>query len=769
MKIKTLLISCLALAFASQASAKGLTPKEALARFLGSSSDATAASKVRRAKVANKLQLAHTSSLNSENTYYVFNDNLQGGFVILSADDNMPSVLGVVDEGKFDYSNIPSNVQFYLKTLDAKVHAQARKSSPRKEEEASGKAAVEPLLKSEWDQGCPYNIYSPVYEYGANGKENAYVGCVATSMAQVMYYWKYPAQGTGSHTYKFVWDTKAGVDKQCLKDSVELSADFSQSTYEWDKMLDKYIDGDNDKTNYTDEQSLFIAALLKDCGIAAEMQYGTEAAGGSGTSSDLAGKGMVDFFGYDASLQYIRHEFYTDDEWQGTVYDELQNSRPVIFGGRGKNGSGGHSFVCDGYDGAGKFHINWGWSGKYNGYFVLTGEGMIPEGTGSGGAAAGDSYGYGMNALIHIMPNNNANATGKEDACRIATLGYTAKTSGMRLTLTGKFYNTSYRLHADTLGIQLQTSDGTAYNFVEKGSVALKCRQNVKYIEVDVSNDIPAGEYKIVPIMRGPGEENWAEIKVLSTFQAATLTVTDGENGAKTLSVTNNDAPKVEATGAVTVSKSAFPRAKKKDDGTVEAETLVLTCESGIKNCDSQGHKFCFGCEFYDLTESNDEQDVYWLSTNVKTNADNLEAGASIKTIKVDIMPELEAGHKYQVNPIFYVESEVEGNEAKQLIFANDVALASADATSKNFADDEFFDIVDEIAQYVDLGNNEAPVIEIEDDGTAIKSATTATKNTKATIYDANGRILTNANINNLPVGVYIVKDERGVRKVVRK
>ena len=61
---------------------------------------------------------------------------------------------------------------------------------------------------------------------------------------------------------------------------------------------------------------------------------------------------------------------YSINEWENMIYNELANNRPVVYGGQSDDG--GHAFVCDGYDGNGMFHINWGWGGYGDDYFSLS-------------------------------------------------------------------------------------------------------------------------------------------------------------------------------------------------------------------------------------------------------------------------------------------------------------------------------------------------------------------------------------------------------------
>jgi len=512
-------------------------------------------------------------------------------------------------------------------------------------------------------------------------------------------------------------------------DSTEFSTNFSEHTYDWANMLDKY---DASNPNWNEAQGKAVSVLLKDIGVACEMRYGTQAAGGSASDTYKAMKALANHFGYDAYMQYIKHKYYTDEEWDNIIYSELESGRPVMLGGNGANGSGGHEFVCDGFK-DGLFHINWGWSGVSDGYYQMTGPGMIPGGSGSGGAGDGASYGYDLEAAIGIRPSEGGSVFGT-----MATMGYTCKVNDRKLTLEGKFENLCYVERTDTLGIMLQASDGTPYNFV----CVLSNLDTDSYCgKIETTFDegaVPDGEYTIKPIFRGPGDESWTEIYVFSTFKAATIKF---EGGA--ITVTNNDAPKITAEGAVTTNKKSFRPTKKNDDGTLDAEILEIICEEGIKNCDEKGQKLSFGCEFYDLTESTDSLSVYWLSNYAATDAEELAAGASIKKISVEILPELEAGHSYEINPIFYV------------------------GVDESLDDNAYWEALDNQAQYVDLGQNDPPVIDIVADITAITK--TEIISTESVVYDVNGVVVSAKHVDDLPAGIYIVKDARGVRKIVKQ
>lgn len=380
-----------------QVMAEQLTPAQALARVGAQTRSA-------------EPQLVYTSSQKLGNTYYAFNQQ-NGGYLILSADDCMPAVLGYSDNGSFDYNNLPSNMKWFLGRLDAAVASRMTQGATRAATRTLEAEAISPLLGGiKYDQGTPYNDMSPVYN-----EQHVPTGCVATAMAQVMRYHKWPITGQGSNTYKTKIEVTTGVYSD---EEYTYSLDFSTITFDWENMLESYsYDEETGEGNYTQEQGEAVATLLYSCGVAANMVWGTDDAGGSAATSTDAAQGMVNYFNYDSEMTVITKDAdeegqtgYTDEEWDQTIYDQLQNYGPVIFGGVGAEGSGGHEFVCDGFDGEGKFHINWGWSGSSDGYFVLTGPGLIPDSAGAGSSqeGVGASYGYQLEAIVNIKPNKES-------------------------------------------------------------------------------------------------------------------------------------------------------------------------------------------------------------------------------------------------------------------------------------------------------------------------------------------------------------------------
>ena len=284
--------------------------------------------------------------------YYVFNKGKCNGFIIVSGDDKAAPVLGFSDEGTFDINNIPDGLQYWLEVYSQEMqylrnNPNAPVASPRSKRSVS----VRPLLTCNWSQSEPYNNLCPTYiEDGTT--YHAATGCVATAAAQIMYYHRWPITGTGSHSY--VCDVNHSGEQT-------LSADFGSTTYDWDNMLDSY-DG-----SYTDTQANAVATLMSHVGISCDMGYGR----GSGAWNYAMVEALRNYFGYNKGMICKRRGNTPINEWEQTIMNELDNSRPVFYTGYTPNG-GGHAFVFDGYNDEGYFHVNWGWGGLSNGYFLVT-------------------------------------------------------------------------------------------------------------------------------------------------------------------------------------------------------------------------------------------------------------------------------------------------------------------------------------------------------------------------------------------------------------
>lgn len=153
---------------------------------------------------------------------------------------------------------------------------------------------------------------------------------------------------------------------------------------------------------YIEEEAAEVAKLLAACGASVEMDYGT---GASGASTTDAGEAFINNFSYDTNIEELSPSFFQTDEWHARIQKELQARRPLLVSGEADNGSG-HAFIIDGYrfDGSTPYyHVNWGWNGSNNAYFLI--DNMRPSEAGTGGY--NDNYSYDYTLFFGIQPENN--------------------------------------------------------------------------------------------------------------------------------------------------------------------------------------------------------------------------------------------------------------------------------------------------------------------------------------------------------------------------
>ncbi|MCR4857286.1 MAG: C10 family peptidase [Bacteroidales bacterium] len=289
--------------------------------------------------------------------YYVF--SLQPtGFVMVAADERVRPILGYSYSNNFVAEDIPDNVRSWLENYSKQIKTAIDNDSQSCSETRtmwellrSGQAtairnitSIAPLLQTTWDQGCYYNQFCPEDSLGSCG--HAWAGCVAVAMAQIVRYWEWPNHGLNSHSYTCDYGT--------------LSVNFGATTYNYNNMPN----GLSSSTSTSQKEE--VAKLIYHCGVAVEMDY---APGGSSAYSSDVPDALYDYFAYADNGTYVSRYNYSDSDWVNLIKHELDSLRPVYYSG---HGTGGHAFVCDGYDNSGFFHINWGWNGWYDGYFELS-------------------------------------------------------------------------------------------------------------------------------------------------------------------------------------------------------------------------------------------------------------------------------------------------------------------------------------------------------------------------------------------------------------
>ncbi len=366
------LISCFMLAAVCSLLAGPVS--EADARRVANKFFAQKSARFTAPSVSSPARLAYTAELGR---FYVFDRGAQGGFVVVAGDDRIPQVLGYGAKGDFSAPSLPPAVQYWMDEMSRQIaYLQAHPGVATAHKPAPHVAIVGPLLTSQWDQGAPYNNYCPEYTLPSGGTSRAVTGCVATAMAQVMNYHQWPPVGNGSHSYYCNVNGSTGV---------ELFADFSQSTYRWDLMLDRY------DAASSEENCDAVAQLMSDLGISVDMGYGSS----SGASEEVALASLKRYFDYNDKSYLMNRDFYSADEWDKILVDELLAHRPILYCGYSHDG--GHAFVIDGFDADGYYSLNWGWGGNYDGYFLVS---ALNPGS--------SDFKFGQDGMFGLVPSHDA-------------------------------------------------------------------------------------------------------------------------------------------------------------------------------------------------------------------------------------------------------------------------------------------------------------------------------------------------------------------------
>lgn len=330
--------------------------------------------------------------------FFIFNNTNGKGYVIIAADDCVMPVLAYSFENSFVPETLPPSMKAWLdgyaEQISMAVQSKATATAEIKENwdclyqgkslPVKSEKAVQPLVKTRWNQSPYYNDKCP-YDY--NDGSRTVTGCVATAMAQILKYWSYPTHGYGSHSYVPSSHPEYGT----------LYADFSAVNYQWSSMPNSVSSTNN-----------AVATLMYHCGVSVNMDYGISGSPDYGSSAYIIDNGndrpcaeiaLKSYFDYKSSLRNVVKSDYSDSQWISILKNELDNGRPMMYGGFGN--SGGHAFICDGYNNNNYFHFNWGWGGACDDYFYINS--LNPSSS---------DFSSNQQALIDIEPKQNGGGGG---------------------------------------------------------------------------------------------------------------------------------------------------------------------------------------------------------------------------------------------------------------------------------------------------------------------------------------------------------------------
>lgn len=422
---------------------------------------------------------------------YIFAPEGGEGFAVVAGNDVAAPLIGFSDQGTFDPNNIPPNMANMLAGYQRQInYAIANGLSPRGVINAATdpKQEIPMICKATWDQDAPYWNMCPT-KYGSR----CYTGCVATAMAQVMKVYEWPKTGNGY-----------GLGTYASKSLAH--------TYDWTNMRNSY------SGSYTTTEGNAVAQLMVDCGYSVDMDYSTQ---GSGANTDEVPNAFVNNFSYDKAIDYIHREQYSETEWNDLMYYQIENGWPILYGGFAADGSGGHQFIADGYKKGGYYHINWGWGGMSDGYFLLSV--LDPYQQGSGGATAG--FTDGQDAVTFIrMPRANSvrpttidcpgNFVKKSSSGNNATFGVTSGNI-WGITMNGFVNLGGTSSITATLGVLAIPADNPKESVIIPSSTTTNFKKwsNIQSsFQVSLAN-LANGTYYLFPYSKANTGADWQRIK----------------------------------------------------------------------------------------------------------------------------------------------------------------------------------------------------------------------------------------------------------------
>ena len=445
--------------------------------------------------------------------YYVFNIGTNEGFVIVSGDDRTPAVLGYSDKGSFDMDRLPSNVAAWLEGYADQIRYLRKKASAEPTAPVSVRSdaplmtmtrapwavkkeprpAISPMITSKWDQFSPFNDLCPVVD-----GQHCVTGCIATALAQIMYYHKWPQAATTE------------IPGYTVKGKSVSYPGLPATTFNWAAMTDNPASG----TPAGDA----VAVLMQYCSYGCKADFGID---NTSIYNNEPENALKNYFHYGAGVKYVERQTYSNENWENLIYTELEANRPVLYTGQSYvaelDGNVGHAFVVHGYDGNGYYAVNWGWgqSVDQDGYYLL--DAMDPADLGIGGGAGG--YNSGQTAIIGISKDDVETYQVTDEQVVLTTTAITLIND--EYVLSGGYYAVSFKCEfvnflSNTYEFDLNFKlykDNEYQGFLLNAGDLRNTLPPMYYIN-QINLYLPAwlpGKYKLVPVSRKLGEGEYNE------------------------------------------------------------------------------------------------------------------------------------------------------------------------------------------------------------------------------------------------------------------
>lgn len=459
------------------------------------------------APAASELKI---SAVGKDDSYYIFNAGNNDGFVVVSGEDATEEILGYSDTGNINLASMPCNMRMlfdmyaaqikYIRENGIKRQANTRASETKRE--AFHLEDVDEKRLARFDQIEPYDRECPIeHDDASNTDRRSCTGCVATAMAEIMYYHQWPQYITHSIP-EYVSETKR----------LQVNEVPSNTQISWNNIIrqyNKYYSFNPfllDKEQWDNEdQANAIANLMKLTGRSVRMDYSFE---GSSAYSESVPFALSHYFSFEESV-YDERENYDDEAWIDKICEEIRRNGPLLYSGNSQSdGKGGHAFVLEGYDKDEFFDINFGWDGKDNGKYKLN---VVKDSM---------QYVYNQGAVFNVKPKKSHSSIDVPLRMRIKTLSPQNNGIYSRAETSGLFENT---VLAD-IGNMMPTKDVVKYdigvaldkNGIEKNRVVELVLSDKgfgfndgDYHELSFGKDLSDGIYRLYVASRESGKSDW--------------------------------------------------------------------------------------------------------------------------------------------------------------------------------------------------------------------------------------------------------------------
>lgn len=420
---------------------------------------------------------------------HIFNVSSNGGYVIVSSNDQTQPILGYAHSGQLSLDSLPPHVASFLQGYAEQLDWIESHPQTASERRLPPYGAIQPLLHTTWAQDSPYNYLCPTY----NGMVCT-TGCMATAVAQIMNYHQHPAQSKRIPAYT--------TSTYGIKVSAQ-----EPTRIDWANMPNKL------NLSTSSRQNTAVATLMLLAGTALTMDYSPYASGAY--SPDVA-PALTNYFDYDSSTRQITRLFYTIDEWQTTICQELAQGRPVYYSGLSEGG--GHAFVIDGYDGDGYFHVNWGWNGDNDGYYQL--EILDPRDySGVGAGTGGTGFSREQVAVIGIQPRQGSSSSSEPSRLTVRRMAVQGRNTYSRMgnaafsgiTIGTSMYNEGTTTQTFEMGLGVFNESGDCLTTVsaDRRSLDPQTGMVLTIDKLSFGRGWSDGTYTIKAISRVSGQQQW--------------------------------------------------------------------------------------------------------------------------------------------------------------------------------------------------------------------------------------------------------------------